>query len=117
MIRLLLHPLPTLSRQQVVYLSQPSCASPAERGARGLGKEPNSTTARKAWSSVNHSILSALTRHPPPPPWSKVTLPRVEVRWLILYVILLEVTKGFLVALDDPFMEWPLNVWHVHAFG
>jgi hypothetical protein len=28
-------------------------------GKKGVGEEPNHTTAEKAWSSINHSILSA----------------------------------------------------------
>jgi hypothetical protein len=52
-----------LFHQQVVPLCQSSCVSPAEltdgrKGREGVGKEPNHTTALKAWPSVNHSILS-----------------------------------------------------------
>ncbi len=27
------------------------------RGGKEVGEEPNDTTAKKAWSSINHSIL------------------------------------------------------------
>ncbi len=53
-IWLLPHPLPSLSRQQVVSLSQSSCVSPVElfdgREGGGLGEKPNHTTARKPGS-------------------------------------------------------------------
>jgi hypothetical protein len=28
-------------------------------GGKGMSEEPNHTTAKKAWSTINHSILSA----------------------------------------------------------
>ncbi len=44
-------PLPTLSRQQIVSLSQPSCVSPVELTVRrrgdGVGEEPNHTITRQ----------------------------------------------------------------------
>jgi hypothetical protein len=62
MIRLLAHPLPLLSRQQVVSLSQSSCVSPVklnDRRGREVGwRGAKSYDREKAWSSINHSILS-----------------------------------------------------------
>ncbi len=52
-----------LSRQQVISLSQSSCVCcrssllTVEVEER-VGEESNHTTAEKAWSSINHSILS-----------------------------------------------------------
>jgi hypothetical protein len=41
------------------YLSTVSGVELAERErGEGVGKEPNHTTAKKAWPSLNHSILS-----------------------------------------------------------
>jgi hypothetical protein len=63
MFRLLAH-LPSLSRQQVVSLSQSSCVSlvelklTGEGREMGVGEEPDHTTVRKPGTSVNHSILS-----------------------------------------------------------
>jgi hypothetical protein len=62
MIWLLPHLLP-LSRQQVVYLSQPSCVSPVElaggsEGGRDGGGAQSYDSGNKAWPLVNHSILS-----------------------------------------------------------
>jgi hypothetical protein len=57
------HPPPPFSRQKLVSLSPSSCASLVElTDGRGGGErvESNHTTARKAWSSINHSILSGL---------------------------------------------------------
>jgi hypothetical protein len=56
----LLHP---LSRQQIVSLSQVSCVSPFEltdgRGGRGGGgRGAVSYECKKAWPSINRSILS-----------------------------------------------------------
>jgi hypothetical protein len=51
MIRLLAHPFPLLSHQQFVSLSQSSCVSLVAvidgSGGKGVGEEPNHTTARK----------------------------------------------------------------------
>jgi hypothetical protein len=51
-----------LSQQQVVSLSKSSGVSPVElsggRGGEEVGEEPNPYDIEKAWSSVNHSILS-----------------------------------------------------------
>ena len=59
MIWLLPHP---HSHQQVVSLSRSSCVSPVELltgyGGRGGGGEAKSNDREKAWSSINHSILS-----------------------------------------------------------
>jgi len=64
MIRLLAQPLPPLSRDKVVSLSQSSCMSPVEltdgSGEERVGEELNHTTHKKAWPSTNHSTLSAL---------------------------------------------------------
>jgi hypothetical protein len=57
MIRLLAHSLPH-SRQQLVSLSQSSYVSPVELTDWGVGEQPNHTTVRKAWPSLNYSILS-----------------------------------------------------------
>jgi hypothetical protein len=51
-----------LSRQQVVSLSQSSCASPVEltdgrRGGGGGWGGAKSYDGEQAWSSVNHSML------------------------------------------------------------
>jgi hypothetical protein len=55
-------PPPTLSCQQVVSVSQSSCVSPVEL-TDGIGGEEGGGGAKtydgeKAWSSINHSILS-----------------------------------------------------------
>jgi hypothetical protein len=50
-----------LSRQQLVSLSQSSCM--CNRSSllwKGRSEEPNYTTARRAWPSINHSIFSAV---------------------------------------------------------
>jgi hypothetical protein len=62
-----LQPIPTsLSRQQIVSLSQSSCMTPVElndgRGGRaGGGEEAKSYDGEKAWSSIYHSVLSELS--------------------------------------------------------
>jgi hypothetical protein len=62
MIRLHAHPLPPLSRQQLVSLSQSSYVSPVEltdgRDSDGDGRKAESYDCKKAWPSINHSILS-----------------------------------------------------------
>ncbi len=62
MIRLLAHPLPLISRQQIVSLSQYSPVRPYWRwegeGCRHGGKLYDH---EKAWPSINHSILSGVT--------------------------------------------------------
>jgi hypothetical protein len=53
MIRLLAHHLPSLSRQQIVSLSQSSCVSlvelklTGEGREEGIGEQPNHMTVRK----------------------------------------------------------------------
>ncbi len=47
-----------LSRQQVVSLSQSSCVRRLLRRERGIGGGDKSYDVEKAWSPVNHSILS-----------------------------------------------------------
>jgi hypothetical protein len=62
------HPPPSLSSQQVVSLSQYSCVSPIElivvggggRGGRGWGRSQIILPQERAWSSINHSILSGV---------------------------------------------------------
>ncbi len=57
MIWLLPNPLP-LSRQQFVFLSQPSCVSPVElTDGRGGWGGANSNNGEKTWPSINHSVL------------------------------------------------------------
>ncbi len=56
MIWLLANP---LSLQQVVSLSQYSCLSSVERGVEG-GRGAKSYDRKTIWSSINHSILSAV---------------------------------------------------------
>jgi hypothetical protein len=58
MIRLFAHS--PHSRQQVVSLSQSSCVSPVELtdGKEGCGHVVKSYYRDKAWSSINHSLLS-----------------------------------------------------------
>ncbi len=65
-------PLPTLlSRQQVVSLCQSPCVSLVELtdrwGGEGDGRGVKSNVREKAWHTINHSILSALTLFYPPP--------------------------------------------------
>jgi hypothetical protein len=67
MIRLLAHSLlPALSYQQVVSISQSTCVLPVELtdgregGRLGGGRGAKSYDREKAWSSINHSILSDL---------------------------------------------------------
>jgi hypothetical protein len=48
MIRLLAHPLPLLSRQKVVSLSQSSCVSLTDvKGGKEVDEEQNHNTAKK----------------------------------------------------------------------
>jgi hypothetical protein len=62
-------PLLSLSRQQVVSLSQSSCVSPVELsdgrgGRRGRGGGRGKSYDREeAWSTINNSILSARKPH------------------------------------------------------
>ncbi len=69
MIRLLVHPLHPLPRQQVVSLSQSYCVSPVELtagrggGEGGRGVKIKSHDRKKAWPSINHSICSGV-HHP-----------------------------------------------------
>ncbi len=63
MIRLLAQPPSSLFLQQVVSLSQSSCVPPVEliptgEVGGGGGRGAKSYDGEKAWSSVNHSILS-----------------------------------------------------------
>ncbi len=59
MIRLLAHPPPS---PHSLSLSQSSCVSPVELTDRGEGgggrQETKADDREKAWSSINHSILS-----------------------------------------------------------
>jgi hypothetical protein len=64
MFRLLAH-LPSLSRQQVVSLSQSSCMALVELKLTGEGRKggggwsgAKSYDREKAWPSIKHSILS-----------------------------------------------------------
>jgi hypothetical protein len=77
MIWLLLRPLPPLSRQQLVSLSQSSCVPSVKlidgrEGGDGVGEEPYHTTASKPWPSINHSILSGLQFLAPSSSWARV---------------------------------------------
>jgi hypothetical protein len=55
-------PPPSLVSKLSLFLSLPvyrrSSLLAAKRGSEGAGVEPNYTTARKAWTSINRSILS-----------------------------------------------------------
>ncbi len=53
-------PLPSrpLSRHQVASLSQSSCVSPVELTDGRVGRGAKSYERERAWSSINHSILS-----------------------------------------------------------
>jgi hypothetical protein len=55
-------PSPPPSRHQVDFFSQSSCVSPVElddrRGGREKGGGAKSDDVKKAWLSINHSILS-----------------------------------------------------------
>jgi hypothetical protein len=61
MIRLLAHPLPPLSHQQVVSLSQSFSVSPVElTNVRGGGGGAKPYEREKAWPSINLSIFSEM---------------------------------------------------------
>ncbi len=68
MIRLLAYPLfSSVSRLQLVSLSQSYCVLPAEltEGREvGSGRGAKTYDREKAWFSINHSILSALGPRP-----------------------------------------------------
>ncbi len=56
-------PFPSLSRLQVVSLSPSSSVSPVELDGGGEGVEAKSYDGEKAWSYINHSILSDQISH------------------------------------------------------